>query len=95
MFSSRAYPQVSDREEHEAKARLLSILFTDAVPGPRDTLLLSLANSTGILADMLSPEELEKVAARIDAIVDLEEIGRAVNLVASQVSDAMTMMVVS
>ncbi len=95
MFSSRAYPKVSDREEREAKARLLSILFTDAVPGPRDTLLLSLANSTGILADMLSVEELEKVAARIDAIVALEEIGRAVSLVASQVSDAMTMMVVS
>jgi Golgi phosphoprotein 3 len=95
MFSSRAYPQVSDREEREAKARLLSILSIDAVPGPRDTLLLSLARSTGILEDMLSAEDLEKVAARIDAIVALEEIGRAVSLVASQVSDAMTMMVVS
>ncbi len=44
MFSSRAYPEVSDREEREAKARLLSILFTDAVPASRDALLLSLAN---------------------------------------------------
>jgi len=78
VFSSRAWLKVSDSEEREAKDRLLSILFTDPVPSPRDTLLLSLARSTGILEDMLSPEELDKVAARIDEIVALEGIGRAV-----------------
>jgi hypothetical protein len=95
MFSRRAYPQVSDREEREAKSRLLSILFNDEVPNPRDTLLLSLASSTGILSDMLSSEDHDKLAKRIDDIAALEEIGRAVGLVASQVSDAMSMMVVS
>lgn len=95
MFARRAYPQVSDREEREAKARLLSVLFEDEVPDPRDTLLLGLAKSTGILAAILSREELDRAATRIDDIVALEEIGRAVSLVAAQVGDAMTTILVS
>ena len=95
MFSRRAYPQLSDREQREAKARLLSVLFEDEVPDPRDTLLLGLAKSTGILAAILSHEELDRAATRIDDVVALEEIGRAVTLVAAQVGDAMTTILVS
>ncbi len=76
-------------------ARLLSVLFEDEVPDPRDTLLLGLAKSTGILAAILSREELDRAATRIDDIVALEEIGRAVSLVAAQVGDAMTTILVS
>jgi golgi phosphoprotein 3 len=92
VFSRRAYPQVSDREEREAKARLLSVLFKDEVPDPRDTLLLGLAKSTGLLAAMLSNEELDKAAGRIEEVAALEEIGRSVGQVSSQVWDAMAMM---
>jgi Golgi phosphoprotein 3 GPP34 len=91
VFSHRAYPQVSGREEREAKARLMSVLFKDEVPNPRDTLLLGLANSTGVLSAILSREEQDKSAARIEEVVALEEIGRSVGLVANQVRDAMTM----
>ncbi|MEJ0016157.1 MAG: GPP34 family phosphoprotein [Acetobacteraceae bacterium] len=92
VFSRRAYPQVSGREEREAKARLMSVLFNDEVPNPRDTLLLGLANSTGVLSAILSNEEQDRCAARIEEVVALEEIGRSVGLVANQVRDAMTMM---
>ena len=40
VFSRRAYPQNSGREEREAKARLLSVIFNDDLPDARDTLLL-------------------------------------------------------
>lgn len=92
VFSRRAYPQISDREEREAKSRLMSVLFNDEVPNPRGTLLLGLASSTGVLAAMLSADEFDKAASRIEEVAALEEIGRSVELVSTQLRDAMTMM---
>lgn len=90
VFSRRAYPPVSGREEREAKARLMAVLFNDEVPDPRDTLLLGLAHSTGVLDAILTPDELRKAAPRIEAVVALEEISRSVNAVASNLQDALT-----
>jgi golgi phosphoprotein 3 len=90
VFSRRAYPQVTGREEREAKARLMSVLFNDEVPDPRDTLLLGLARSTDVLSAILSSDELDKASARIEEVAALEEIGRSVGLVASQVREAVT-----
>jgi hypothetical protein len=89
VFSRRAYPQVSGREEREAKGRLMAVLFNDEVPDPRDTLLLGLAKSTDVLSSMLTDEELDKAAERIDEVASLEEIGRSVGLVSAQVREAM------
>ncbi len=83
VFSRRAYPKNSGREEREAKTRLMSVIFGDAVPTPRDALLLSLADSTGVLEDMLSSEEMRKASKRIADVITLEEIGRAVRAVES------------
>ncbi len=88
VFSRRAYPQVSGREEREAKGRLMSVLFNDELPEPRDTLLLGLANATAALSKILTEEELHKVSGRIAAVARLEEIGRAVGHVSNQVWDA-------
>ncbi len=90
VFSRRAYPQVSGREEREAKGRILALLFNDEVPDPRDTLLLGLAKTAGILSTILSAEEVEKTASRVNDVVALEEIGRSVGLVARQVREAVT-----
>lgn len=90
VFSRRAYPQVSGREEREAKGRIMSVLFNDEVPDPRDTLLLGLAKTAGILSTILSDEEVEKSAERVNDVVALEEIGRSVGLVSRQVREAVT-----
>jgi hypothetical protein len=92
VFSRRAYPQVSGREEREAKARLMSVLFNDEVPNPRDTLLLGLARSTDVLSTILSSEQLDKAYDRIEEVAALEEIGRSVGLVSSQIREAMATM---
>jgi len=89
VFSRRAYPQVSGRERREAKARLMAVLFNDEVPDPRDTLLLGLANATGVLSRMLSDEEFDRAAARIAQVANLEEIGRSVAQVCRQVLNAL------
>jgi Golgi phosphoprotein 3 len=83
VFSRRAYPKDSGREEREAKARLMSVIFDDTMPTPRDTLLLSLADSTGVLDEMLSSEEMRKASQSIAEVVALEEICRSVRAVES------------
>jgi golgi phosphoprotein 3 len=83
VFSRRAYPQNTGREEREAKARVLAAIFDDAVPYPRDSLLVSLADSSGVLGVILSPEEMRKASRRIARVIALEEIGRAVKTVES------------
>ena len=60
MFSRRAYPQVSGREQREAKARLMAVLFNDEVPDPRDTLLPDKPKPTIDPADTLDPFHRKK-----------------------------------
>jgi golgi phosphoprotein 3 len=76
-FSRRAYPQNTGREEREAKTRLVSVMFNDDVPDARDTLLLGLAESTGVLNAIMSPEDLRKTSSRIAQVLALEEINRS------------------
>ncbi len=83
VFSRRAYPQSSGRAEREAKARLMSVIFDDALPDPRDTLLVSLADSSGILDQMLTAREMRKASKRIGEVVALEEISRSVRAIVS------------
>ena len=59
------------------------VIFDDTLPTPRDTLLLSLADSAGVLDEMLSPEEVRKASKRIAEVIALEEIGRSVQAVES------------
>lgn len=91
VFARRAYPATTGITEREAKARLMTVLFEDVLPDPRDTLLLGLANASGVLAAILTAEELEKASPRIAEVVALEEIGRSVGLVSNQVWEAMAM----
>ena len=77
VFSRRAYPQNTGREEREAKARLVSVIFNDDVPDSRDTLLLGLAESTGVLKSILSPDDMRKASNRIAQVIALEEINRS------------------
>lgn len=81
VFSRRAYPQNTGREEREAKARLLAVINDNTVPDPRDTLLLGLAESSDVLSSLLAPEEKRKAEKRIAEVVALEEIGRSLGAV--------------
>ncbi|MDQ0391955.1 GOLPH3/VPS74 family protein [Labrys monachus] len=89
VFSRRAYPQVSGLEGREAKARLTAVLYSGEVPDPRDTLLLGLAKATEVLYAMFSRQEMASLSDRIDEVVSLEEMGRSVSLVSSQIREAM------
>jgi hypothetical protein len=61
----------------------MSVIFDDALPDPRDTLLVSLADSAGILDQMLASREMSKAAKRVAEVVALEEISRSVRAIVS------------
>ncbi len=77
VFQSRRYPMVDGKEEREVRLRLMSILFSDEIPDPRDIVLLSLTDACGILRGMLSRRELNSAAERIEQVRKLDLVGQA------------------
>jgi len=78
VFRTRRYPVVDDREEREVKARLHQILLTDEIPDPRDVVLICLVAACKLTDLVLTPEELEGAAARIEQLRKMDLIGQAV-----------------
>ncbi|WP_136661843.1 GPP34 family phosphoprotein [Nitratireductor sp. XY-223] len=81
VFRSRRYPSARDgsSERKEVKLRMMSLLFSDEIPAPRDIAIMGLADTCGIFARLLARPERERARARIDAIRKLELIARTVN----------------
>lgn len=77
VFQSRRYPMVDGKEEREVRLRLMSILFSDEIPDPRDIVLLSLTDACGILRSMLSRRELNSASERIEQVRKLDLVGQA------------------
>ena len=77
VFQSRRYPMVDGKEEREVRLRLMSILFSDEIPDPRDIVLLSLTDACGILRGMLSRRELNSASERIEQVRKLDLVGQA------------------
>ncbi len=77
IFPERRYPVISDKEEQEVKARLMDVIFRDAIPEPRDSLLLGIVRAAGLLPLILAPDALDAAAPRIEAVANLEEINRS------------------
>lgn len=77
VFPERRYPVVDDKEEREVKARIFGVLFNDDIPDPRDSMLIGLCRAAGLFSLILSPQELDRVQPRIDAVADLEELNRS------------------
>ena len=77
VFRSRRYPVVDGKAEREVKLRIMEVLFSDQIPGPRDIVIIALADACGIFRELLSKRELEQAAARIDQVRKLDLIGQA------------------
>ena len=78
VFRSRRYPAVDGEAEREVKLRIMEVLFSDEIPDPHDVVLICLADVCGIFKLLLSKQELEQAAARIEQVRKLDLIGQAV-----------------
>jgi Golgi phosphoprotein 3 len=78
VFGTRRYPMIESIEQLEVKLRIVNLLTSDEIPDARDVVIIALAQSCGLLERILSLDELARSQARIDQIVRLDLIGRAV-----------------
>ena len=79
VFKSRRYPAIQGEVEREVKLRIMEVLFSDEIPDPRDVMLICLAEACGILARLISREELDRASARIEQVRKLDLIGQAMS----------------
>lgn len=79
VFRRRTYLQVDPEPKRGLVERLRSAIFTDAMHiDPRTTILLSIANSTGLLQAVFDRKELGVRRGRIEHIISGEIVGKAV-----------------
>ena len=79
FFSERRYPVISDKEEREVKARLMSIIFEDGPPSARDSLLIGLTRAAGLFPLLLAPGELERAQPRIEEVSRHEALNKTIS----------------
>ncbi|MCY4460034.1 MAG: GPP34 family phosphoprotein [Albidovulum sp.] len=79
VFRSRRYPVIDGQAEREVKLRIMEVLFSDAIPGPRDVVIISLADSCGIFKILLSEREYKRARERIHNVRKMDLIGQAVS----------------
>ena len=48
VFRSRRYPAIDGKAVREVKLRIMEVLFSDAIPDPRDVVIICLADACGI-----------------------------------------------
>ncbi len=75
---ARRYPTADGKAEQEVRLRIMGVLFSDDVPGPRDVVIICLADACGVFEGMLAKEELAEARERIDLVRRLDLIGQAV-----------------
>lgn len=76
IFGTRNYLLKEKKVEGELIQRIRSVLITDTIPDPKDTMIVTLAEGCGLLDYILSGEELTAVKPRIEFLRNIELIGR-------------------
>ena len=75
---TRRYPSGTGKEKMEdVRLRIMRVLFSEDIPDPRDTMLICLADACGIIKRVLSAEEQDEVADRLELVRKMELIGQS------------------
>lgn len=78
VFKQRRYPVIDNREEKEVKARIRETVLSDAIPDPRDVVLISLMTACELTDEVFSREERKQALERIEQLSQMDLIGRAI-----------------
>jgi hypothetical protein len=79
VLKSRRYPVIDGRELREAKLRIVDILIGNSVPTPHDSVLIGLAQTSGVLAQFFSEGELRRLRPKIDEVSSLDIVAKEVD----------------
>ena len=78
-FRTRRYPTIDGKAEREVKLRIMHVLLSDEIPGPRDIVIICLADACRIFSHILTAKELNQARDRIDVVRRMDLIGQAVS----------------
>ena len=67
------------KAEREVKLRIMQVLVTDEIPGPRDIVIICLADACRIVNQIMPEKEVAQVRERIDVVRRMDLIGQAVS----------------
>jgi anti-anti-sigma factor len=95
VFDVRRYPLVDDREIKEVRTRLRELILGDAIPDPRDVVLIGLGNACRLTEDLFTAEEFDRVRDRIAALAKLDLIGQATVKAVREIERVMAVMSMS
>lgn len=79
FLKTRRYPAIDGKEIREVKLRLLEVLLRDGLPDPRDVCLMSLAETCGIIRQIVPASELKVAREKIAQFSKMELIGQNVS----------------
>ena len=91
LFNVRHYPIIDDRPDREVKSRIIDIIVRDALPSPRDIMLVCLAESCGLSCNILPDRGNAKYASRIATISRMDMISQAVARSIAEIDAAIAM----
>ena len=78
VVRSRRYPHLDGEAGREVELRIMSALFSEEIPSPRDVMLIALVDACGIFERLLSPGEMVEVRDRLKLIGKMDLIARTV-----------------
>ncbi|QSH41776.1 GPP34 family phosphoprotein [Lentisphaerota bacterium ZTH] len=87
FFPSRRYPIIDNTEIVDVETRLRNIVMTNEIPSPRDAVLISLVDASGLFHEILSPREYRRCKERIIQLAKLDNVGRKVHEMIKQIRD--------
>jgi hypothetical protein len=94
VFETKRYPLINGQQLEAVTARIFALLTTDEIPDPRDIVIIALAQSCGLLDRIVSSydltdEEKAHAEARIDQIVRIDLVGRAMRVLLDDLQTAL------
>ena len=76
VFSKKHYSLLDDTEVKDVRTRLRELILGNDIPSPRDVVLVSLGQASGILTDLFTESERAAAERRIHVLVKLDLIGQ-------------------
>ncbi len=90
VFETRRYPVIDDKEEREVKLRIMSVLFSEEIPDPRDVALICLVDACHLVEEILGAREAASVRGRIAVVRKLDLIGQVTQSTVREIERAVS-----
>ncbi len=78
VVRGRRYPHLDGEAGREVESRIMTILFSEEIPTPRDVMLIALVHACRIFGRLLAPGEMTEIRDRLELICTMDLIARTV-----------------